>query len=66
VECLLSLVLFLGLVAFVLGLTALRPRLPAKRGPAALLIYLVVVVFVLVLTPCFILAFAGWGLRGWQ
>jgi hypothetical protein len=66
VEWLPSLALVLGMAAFIVGLAALRPRLPARRGPAALVICLVVIVFALVLTPCFILAFAGWGLRGWQ
>jgi hypothetical protein len=66
VEWLPSIVLLIGMATFIVGLVALRPRLPAERGPAALAICLVVVVFALVLTPCFILAFVGCGLREWQ
>jgi hypothetical protein len=66
VEWLPSLILLAGMAVFIVGLSALRLRLPRLRGRSALLICLIVVVFALVMTPFILLAFSGWGVGGWR
>jgi hypothetical protein len=61
-----AMIIILGVVALPLGLAAMRPRRPGRRGSDVAFVLLMVVMFGLVLTPCFIYAYLGWALRGWK